>query len=122
MCILDEDDLYDLIKDKEFFDRFKLTERQRKIVMLHILKGFTFEIISGIEKRSITAVHDVYGDAIEKIGKQMKKMLKEKPGTREEAIKPVDNGMRYIGGDGRACYGDDPGNQSPLAVGVRCIV
>jgi hypothetical protein len=101
MCILNEDDLFHLIKDKEILARFGLTERQEKVVKLHILKGFTFEIISGIEKCRVSRVHDIYTDAIKKIRKQLLKMIKEKSVV---TTVPAGGGLRYIAGGGVASY------------------
>jgi hypothetical protein len=104
MCLFTEDDLYDIIKDKELFARFNLREREEKILKLHIVKGFKFGTIAGIEKVSVARVHKLYTVAIKKMRKQLLEILKEKLQVKP-VTPPVDMHRRYIGGNGEVWNG-----------------
>lgn len=114
MCLFTEDDLYDIIKDKELFARFNLREREEKILKLHIIKGLTFEIIAGTERVSVARVHQVYARTVKKMKKQLLQILKEKIVDRPPVTKQA-----YIGGGGAVDHyipRDTTGKPSPLAV------
>jgi DNA-directed RNA polymerase sigma subunit (sigma70/sigma32) len=104
MCLFTEDDLFDILKDKELFARFILLEREEKILKLHILKGLTFEIIAGIEGVSVARVHQVYVRTIKKMKKQLLQILKDKSAARTAGNLPATLQV-YIGGGGEVWNG-----------------
>jgi DNA-directed RNA polymerase sigma subunit (sigma70/sigma32) len=104
MCIFNEDDLYHIIKDKELFARFTLLERERRILKLHILKGFTFQMIAAMERVVPQRVHQIYARGLKKMKKQMLQMLKEQPGNQAAIMQPPPGGA-FIGGRGQVWWG-----------------
>jgi hypothetical protein len=120
MYLLDDHDLFDIMRNKELFASFNLRERDEKILKLRVLKGLTFEIIAGIEIVSVSAAHKLYTDAKKRLRKQLLRVLKENLTAKTKKKKPVAMHIGYIGGNGEACDYiplDSSGKPSVLAVG-----
>jgi DNA-directed RNA polymerase specialized sigma subunit len=77
MCFFDKNDLRAWILDEEIFSLFKLLEREKQILHMHLVKGFTFEFIGGILRISRQRVHQLYANGVTKIKNQTADMLRE---------------------------------------------
>jgi DNA-directed RNA polymerase sigma subunit (sigma70/sigma32) len=77
MCFLDDDDLRELLCDPDIFPLFKLTEDEQHVLVMHFLKGFTFEITGSVVGFSRQRAHQLYKRTRQKIKKQMPAKLKE---------------------------------------------
>jgi DNA-directed RNA polymerase specialized sigma subunit len=78
MCFLNDDDLRDLVCDPEIFPLFELSEREEKVLIMHLVKGFTFEITGSVIGTTRQRAQQIYKRTREKIKKQLLGILKDK--------------------------------------------
>jgi DNA-directed RNA polymerase specialized sigma24 family protein len=71
MCLIDNDDLFNILNDAELFSRFALMEREQRILRMHMLQGFKFETIASLEKISLSRARQLYTRGLKKMRQQV---------------------------------------------------
>ena len=78
MCLFTEDDLFTFVNDPQIFALFKLSEREKLIIQLHLLKGYSFKVIAGTQTTTPQMIHKIYLRTIKKMKTQITEIVKTK--------------------------------------------
>ena len=84
MHLFNDHDLYKLISDEEVFSIFSLTDKQRHVVRLRVLRGLSFKLIGEQMQVTSQAAHHLYAKSLKKMRKQIIGILKSYKPTRPE--------------------------------------
>lgn len=77
MCFLNNDDLRELLCDPDIFPLFKLSEKEQHVLVMHLVKGYTFEITGTVIGTSRQRAQQLYKRTRAKIKKQLPAILKQ---------------------------------------------
>jgi DNA-directed RNA polymerase specialized sigma subunit len=82
MCFLNDDDLRELLCDPEIFPLFKLSEKEQHILVMRLVKGYTFQFTGSVIGTTRQRAQYLYKRTRGKIKKQLPAILKQsKPPT-----------------------------------------
>jgi DNA-directed RNA polymerase specialized sigma subunit len=77
MHLLDKKDLREMICNDEIFPVFDLTEKEKQVLIMHVVRGCTFRLIAYVMNLSHQRVFQVYTNALRKIKKQTLDILRQ---------------------------------------------
>ena len=84
MHLFNDHDLYKMISDEEIFSIFSLTDKQRHVIRLRVLRGLSFKLIGEQMQVTSQAAHHLYAKSLKKMRKQIIGVLKAcKPNSPE---------------------------------------